>query len=106
MKCTVWIFLALLSACSAQPTSDGHQVRLVESLSAEDANSHSAIGIVVASETYQHDGDEADCRKRLQYRAARLGADLVVITQLMRHPCTIGQQSACMAITGRAYRKN
>jgi hypothetical protein len=104
----LWPLLPLLtlSACSAQLTSDGHEVRLVDSLSPEDAKTHSTIGVVVASETYQHEGDEADCRKRLQNRAGRMGADLVVITQLTRHPCTIGQQSLCVAISGQALRKN
>jgi hypothetical protein len=104
----IWPLALLLSlfACSAQLTGDGHEVRLADSLSPEDAKTHSAIGVVVASETYQHDGDEADCRKRLQNRAGRMGADLVVITQLARHPCTIGQQSLCVAITGQALRKN
>jgi hypothetical protein len=103
----LWPLLALLlSACSAQLTGDGRDVHLTDSLSPEDAKSHSLIGVVVASETYQHDGDEADCRKRLQNRAGRMGADLVVITQLTRHTCTIGQQSLCIAIIGQAFRKN
>ncbi|MGZ3649699.1 MAG: DUF4156 domain-containing protein [Bdellovibrionota bacterium] len=103
----LFAMLLFASACSSTPlTPEGKNTRVVSSLPPEDAKKYSEIGVVVASETYQHDGDEKDCRNQLQNRAGYLGADVLVLETSERKPCVIGLKQACVQMTGRAFRKN
>jgi len=91
--------LFLLAGCASHLTSEGRAVSIVDAAPAGARE----IGTFVASATYQHDGDERDCRDDLINKAGRFGANILVITHFDRHPCVIGQQQSCAEITGRAW---
>jgi hypothetical protein len=107
MKLLLAISTLVLASCAAHTAEELKESRLEFANTApnEIAITHDVIGDVVTAEPSEFDGDEEAARAQIRYRAARRGADLVVIDRAERFPCELNPERSCVYLKGTAYRK-